>query len=281
MGYQCKSPAKINLFLKVLSKRPDGFHNIVSIVDVVSLFDIMHIEDTKDSDIVVEDNKGILPAGMKNTIYRTIALIKEHYNVERGVRVFVEKNIPIGSGLGGPSSNAATIMKELIKIWELSVDNRDLVNLARLIGADVPLFLYGKSCMIQGIGEQVSPVQLPHMWYVIVYPGFELKSKIVYEQIKIVLTKEENDIKYSKNFNNIHDVADILENDLEQVGISMCPQIGIIKERLIEAGAIGALMTGSGSSVFGLFKSNEHACNALSALQNMGKTFVVHSLEEA
>lgn len=278
MKYQCNSPAKINLFLKVLSERPDGFHNIVSIVDIVSLFDVIYIEDIKSRDIVVEDSKGILPAGMNNTIYRAIALMKERYNVERGVRVFVEKNIPIGSGLGGPSSNAATVMKELIKIWKLTVDNSDLLNLARLVGADVPLFLYGKSCVIEGIGEKVSPIQLPPMWYVIVYPEFELKSRRVYEQFKIVLTKEENDIKYSKNFNNIHDVADILENDLEQIGISICPQIGRIKERLIEAGALGALMTGSGSSVFGLFKSNEHACDALSALQNMGKVFVVHSL---
>lgn len=278
MEYQCNSPAKINLFLKVLSERPDGFHNIVSIVDIVSLFDVIYMEDIKSRDIVVEDSKGILPAGMNNTIYRAIALMKERYNVERGVRVFVEKNIPIGSGLGGPSSNAATVMKELIKIWKLTVDNSDLLNLARLVGADVPLFLYGKSCVIEGIGEKVSPIQLPPMWYVIVYPEFEMKSKIVYEQFKIVLTKEENDIKYSKNFNNIHDVADILENDLEQIGISMCPQIGRIKERLIEAGALGALMTGSGSSVFGLFKSNEHACDALSALQNMGKVFLVHSL---
>jgi len=278
MEYQCHSPAKINLFLKVLSERSDGFHNIVSIVDIVSLFDVIYMEDIKNRDIVVEDSKGILPAGMNNTIYRAIALMKERYNVERGVRVFVEKNIPIGSGLGGPSSNAATVMKELIKIWKLTVDNSDLLNLARLVGADVPLFLYGKSCVIEGIGEKVLPIQLPPMWYVIVYPEFELKSKIVYEQFKIVLTKEENDIKYSKNFNNIHDVADILENDLERVGISMCPQIGRIKERLIEAGALGALMTGSGSSVFGLFKSNEHACDALSALQNMGKVFVVHSL---
>lgn len=278
MEYQCHSPAKINLFLKVLSERPDGFHNIVSIVDIVSLFDVIYMEDIKNRDIVVEDSKGILPAGMNNTIYRAIALMKERYNVERGVRVFVEKNIPIGSGLGGPSSNAATVMKELIKIWKLTVDNSDLLNLARLVGADVPLFLYGKSCVIEGIGEKVLPIQLPPMWYVIVYPEFKLKSKIVYEQFKIVLTKEENDIKYSKNFNNIHDVADILENDLEKVGISICPQIGRIKERLIEAGALGALMTGSGSSVFGLFKSNEHACDALSALQNMGKVFVVHSL---
>ncbi|HBE45680.1 MAG TPA: 4-(cytidine 5'-diphospho)-2-C-methyl-D-erythritol kinase, partial [Deltaproteobacteria bacterium] len=170
--YQCHSPAKINLFLKVLSERPDGFHNIVSIVDIVSLFDVIYMEDIKNRDIVVEDSKGILPAGMNNTIYRAIALMKERYNVERGVRVFVEKNIPIGSGLGGPSSNAATVMKELIKIWKLTVDNSDLLNLARLVGADVPLFLYGKSCVIEGIGEKVLPIQLPPMWYVIVYPEF-------------------------------------------------------------------------------------------------------------
>jgi len=274
----CRAPAKINLFLKVLAKRPDGYHDIVSIVDIVSLFDELFIEDTKDNDIIVEDSMGLLPQGMDNTIYRAIVIIKEHFKIERGVKVFVQKNIPIGSGLGGPSSDAAAVIKKLITLWNLSVHEMDLVNLGRHVGADVPLFLYGKPCVIRGIGEQVSPIQLPPMWYVIIYPGFQLKSKTVYEQVKIVLTKEENDIKYRKIFNNIHDVADILENDLEQVGISMCPQIGRIKERMVAAGAIGALMTGSGSSVFGLFSSSDKAHNAVLSLQDMGSVFVVHSI---
>ena len=155
------SPAKVNLVLKVLSKRPDGYHNIFSVVDPVSLYDLIHIEEMDNDCIIVKDDKGLLPEGEQNTMYRAAKRIKETYSSDKGVHIYVEKKIPIGSGLGGPSSNAATVLKALSKMWHLSITDEEFVDLGRSIGADVPLFLYGKPCIMEGIGDIITPVTLP------------------------------------------------------------------------------------------------------------------------
>ena len=274
------SPAKVNLVLKVLSKRPDGYHNIFSIVDPVSLYDLIHIEEADHDCIIVKDDKGLLPEGEQNTLYRAAKRIKETYSVRKGVRIYVEKKIPIGSGLGGPSSNAATVLKALSGMWCLSVTDEEFVDLGRSIGADVPLFLYGKSCIMEGIGDIITPIKLPRLRYLIVYPEFVLSTKEAYSRLKIVLTNNENDIKLMGNFKNIGDIAGTLENDLEQVGMTMCPQIKTIKDILMERGAVGALMSGSGSSVFGVFRNERDVEKASRFVQNIGSIFMVHSHRE-
>jgi 4-diphosphocytidyl-2-C-methyl-D-erythritol kinase len=277
MTHTILSPAKVNLFLKVVSKRPDGYHNIVSIVDIISLFDVIHIEETPNDIVTVKDDKGVLPDGMANTIYRTIVTLKERFNVRSGVRVYIEKCIPIGSGLGGPSSNAATVLKELLKLWKISLGETELYEIGGTIGADVPLFLYGKPCIMRGIGNAISPIELPNLWYLIVYPNVPISTRRVYEGLKIVLTKKQNDIKLVAKFNNTREISAILENDLERVGILLCPTIQTIKERLIEAGAHGTLMSGSGSSVFGIFESEEGVKKASASLTDMGSIFITQS----
>ncbi len=272
------SPAKVNLFLKVLSKRVDGYHNIISIVDIISLYDVIHIEEQRDGKVIVKDDKGILPDGERNTIYKAIMLLKETYKVDSGVRVYVEKNIPVGSGLGGPSSNAATVLKGMKEIWELSIGDGELMALGSEIGADVPLFLYGKSCIMKGIGERILPVELPALWYLIVYPDVILQTREVYKGLKIVLTKGENDIKLRGKFKTTRDIAGILENDLEKIGILLCPKIDTIKDRLRRTGSIGVLMSGSGSSVFGIFESERAARKASSMVSDMGSIFIAHSI---
>ncbi len=272
------SPAKVNLYLKVISKRPDGYHNIQSIVDIVSLYDTIHIEDVEGGDTIIGDDRGVLPSGEANTVFRAVRALREASGVRRGVRIFIEKRIPIGSGLGGPSTNAATVLKELRNHWELPLSDDELRRIGGGIGADVPLFLNGTPCVMEGTGEIITPVSLPKMWYVIVYPSISISTKTVYEGLKIVLTNKQNDIKLRGNFKNAGDVAGILENDLEQVGMTMCPQIGEIKTRLKEAKALGSLMSGSGSSVFGIFACEEDARQASCLLHNMGVVFVAYSL---
>ncbi|MBA4418855.1 MAG: 4-(cytidine 5'-diphospho)-2-C-methyl-D-erythritol kinase [Syntrophus sp. (in: bacteria)] len=272
------SPAKVNLLLKVLSKRPDGYHDILSIVDLVSLYDVIYVEEEPSGAVVVKDDKGVLPIGEKNTIYRTAMLLKEEYGISKGVRIFIEKCIPIGSGLGGPSSNAATTLKALAGVWGLAIGEDELFGLGARIGADVPLFLYGKPCVMSGIGEKISSIVLPSLWYIIMYPDIVMSTPEVYSRVRIVLTKGENDIKLRRNFDSAYDVSRILENDLENVGILMCPTIKDIKDRLIEAGSLGALMSGSGSSVFGLFKGEEEARKAAGLLNGIGSVFIAHSI---
>lgn len=215
MTHTVLSPAKVNLFLKVVSKRPDGYHNIVSIVDIISVFDVIHIEEIPDDVIIIEDDKDILPKDAANTMYRAAVALKERFKINRGVRVFVEKNIPIGSGLGGPSSNAATVLKELARIWKVKINEAELNSIGKGIGADVPLFLYGNACIMRGIGNKISPVELPSLWYLIIYPNISISTRRVYEGLKIVLTKKQNDIKLVAKFNDAREVSAILENDLE------------------------------------------------------------------
>ena len=274
------SPAKVNLVLKVLSKKPDGYHNIFSIVDPVSLYDRIHIEEADNDCIIVKDDKGVLPDGEQNTVYRAAKCIKEAYSIRKGVNVYVEKRIPIGSGLGGPSSNAATVLKALSKMWGISITDEEFVDLGRSIGADVPLFLYGKPCIMEGIGDIITPVELPLLWYLIVYPDFVLSTKEAYSRLKIELTNNENNIKLMGNFKNIGDIAGSLENDLEQIGMTMCPQIKTIKDILMETGALGALMSGSGSSVFGVFQNENDVEKVSRFVQHMGSIFKSHSHRE-
>jgi 4-diphosphocytidyl-2-C-methyl-D-erythritol kinase len=278
MRHVALSPAKVNLLLKVVSKRSDGYHNLVSVVDLISLYDVITIEEDAQDRVVVGDTRGILPTGPANTIFRAIMLLKERYGVALGVRVMVEKQIPIGAGLGGPSSNAATVLKELVRIWGLEVTEPELMALGSKVGADVPLFVYGKSCVMRGVGDRVSPFPLPSIWYVLVYPGIILHTRLVYEGLRIVLTKRENDITLSGKFDTIHGVAQALENDLEPVAFSLCPEIQEVKKRLTEAGALNALMSGSGSSVFGIFDNQESAEKASLEVNALGKVFVAHSI---
>jgi 4-diphosphocytidyl-2-C-methyl-D-erythritol kinase len=274
------SPAKVNLFLKVVSRRPDGYHNLVSLVDPISLYDVLHVEEEPTDRVIIEDDCNVLPQGPGNTIYRAIMALKERYGVKRGVRVMVEKKIPIGAGLGGPSSNAAVVIREMSRLWGLRASFEDLVALGKLVGADVPLFLYGKPCIMRGIGDIITPAQVPFLWYVIVYPRFVLHTKEVYEGLKIVLTRSENDINLSDTFSSVSDIADLLENDLEPVAFRQCPGIKSIKERLLQAGALGSLMSGSGSSVFGVFENEGGAREASQRVRDLGSVFIAHSIEE-
>ncbi len=274
------SPAKVNLYLKVLSRRPDGYHNLQSLVDIISLSDIIHIEDIPGNEIILEDDRNVLPRGEGNTVFRAVRALKETTGVRRGIRIFIEKKIPIGSGLGGPSSNAAAVLKELNSHWELGITKEELNAIGGRIGADVPLFLHGRPCIMEGIGDIINPVVLPHMWYVIVYPNVSISTKAVYEGLRIVLTKEHNDIKLMGNFSNPGEIARILENDLEQAAIKMCPQVQSIKDVLKGTGALGSLMSGSGSSVFAVFDNEEEARLAsLSAINEMWTVFIAHSVQ--
>jgi 4-diphosphocytidyl-2-C-methyl-D-erythritol kinase len=277
-GKSLLSPAKVNLCLKVISRRSDGYHNLVSLVDLISLSDTVYLRELEEDEVVVKDSLGILPAGPQNTIFKGIQLFRKHYRVRKGVEVFVEKRIPLGAGLGGGSSNAATVMKELPRLWNVPVNFSELVALGSMVGADVPLFMHGKSCIMRGIGERITPLQLPTLWYILVYPEVALSTKEVYSRLRIVLTKDENEVKVSEHFSTASDIANILENDLEEVALLLCPEITTIKKRLRDAGAVGSLMSGSGSTVFGIFEQKKEAQKALQRVRDLGSVFIAKSI---
>jgi len=278
LGRTFLAPAKVNLFLKVLWKRDDGYHEIMSLVDIISIFDLIRITFTDENEIVVKRISGEMPEGKENIIYRAVKLLKDKYGIKKGVTVEVKKRIPLGAGLGGASSDAATVIRALTEIWALRVPDSELMEIGKNLGADVPLFLHGNPCVIRGIGEKIEPINLPSIWYVVIYPGVEISTREVYGHLKIVLTKRENDIKLSCNFNSLDEIVSALENDLEETAASICPQIKRLKEMLILHGAKGALMSGSGSSVFGCFESKEKAERAAKNLLSYGRVFVARSI---
>jgi 4-diphosphocytidyl-2-C-methyl-D-erythritol kinase len=278
MNHESLSPAKVNLLLKVISKRPDGYHNLVSIVDPISIYDSVLIKERKQNAVSVKDPSGILPDGPTNTIFRAAMLIKETFGIHTGVEVTILKKIPMGSGLGGGSGNAATVIKELVRFWDLKIDFDELISLGRKIGSDVPLFLYGRPCVISGVGEMITPISLPSLCYIIIYPNVVLSTREVYEGLRIVLTKEANEVTFSGPFLTARDIAEVLENDLEPVAFKKCPIIKTIKERLLQSGAVGALMSGSGSAVFGIFENRDSAANAVHELADLGRVFIADSI---
>jgi 4-diphosphocytidyl-2-C-methyl-D-erythritol kinase len=250
----------------------------VSVVDIISIYDVMRLQEARDGEVVVRDDRGLMPRGAANTVYKAIMLIKEKYGIGAGMVVDVEKHIPIGSGLGGGSGNAATVMKELVRLWGLPNDASELAVIGRQIGADVPLFLYGKSCVMRGVGELISPIDLPVIWYIVIYPNVVVNTGDVYNSLRIVLTRDENEVTFSGKLSRVRDVVDILKNDLEEAAFFLCPQVKTIKERLKKAGALGSLMTGSGSAVFGVFEDEAGARKALEKVEGLGRVFIAHSI---
>ena len=273
-----RSPAKLNLWLEVLQKRKDGYHNIESIIDTVSLCDLITL---KESPGRIE----VSPMGIpqeKNLAYQAALLLKSELKLSQGVEIKIEKHIPLSSGLGGGSSNAATVLLGLNKLWKINLPSERLSSLATKLGSDVPFFLKKGRCLIKGRGEMLFPLPpFPKIWYVIVVPEIRVSTETAYHQLCLNLTHRENSVKILSALNqgNLEKVGKELFNRLEEVSLKKYPEIKDFKEALRKSGALGALMSGSGGSLFGIVRSREDASGIASRLKR-GMVFVVESKEE-
>ena len=260
-----KSPAKINLGLKVIGKRSDGYHNIETIFQMVSLYDDITLTES-DTGITLHSNNRDIPLNGKNLTYKAAYLLRERTGVKKGVKIEIDKNIPISAGLGGGSSNAAATLLGLNYIWELRLSKEDLLSIARLLGADVPFFLSGVRALGTGRGDELQILPVTHKFYVIlINPRLSISTEWVYKNLKLELTKDIKNInikKFISGKGEIGNIRDILSNDLESVVIEKYDVIGRMKELLLSAGASGSLMSGSGSTVFGIFKDYSSAKQA-------------------
>lgn len=256
-----ESPAKVNLFLEVLGKRKDGYHNVETILETVDLGDDIILKETKEG-IEIESDFPSLPLGRENLVYQAAFLLKKRLGIEKGIQITINKRIPLASGLGGGSGNAASVLLGLNKLWNLNLSYEELFQLARELGADVPFFLRGGRTLGKGRGDELQPLsQDPALYFVLVSPDFEVSTEGVYEKLKN-LTKEARSIKIilsALNSGKITKIGNSLYNRLEEVVIPRHPQIAKIKKRLLELGAGGALMSGSGPSVFGLADDKKSA----------------------
>jgi len=261
-----RSPAKINLILKVLRRREDGYHDIASLMQKVSLADEMEFA-PRGEDIALACPGSDLPTGEGNLVVRAARALFAEAGYAGGVEITLRKRIPTAAGLGGGSSNAATTLTVLNDLFRFGFDRERLIRIGARLGADVPFFIYGNTAWAFGIGEILEPaVTPPGMWLVLVNPGFEVPTKWVYESLNLPLTK--TPVKYSiPTFSGIRELAAALTNDLEKVTVARYPVLGELKGFLLRQGAIGSLMSGSGPTVFGLFDSEQDAIQAEGALR--------------
>ena len=264
---QFKTPAKINLGLHIHKKREDGFHELETLFQMVAWFDEMEMEGAPEKVELFCDAPGI-PNDESNLVIKAARLLQNNFPGKcDGVKIKLQKNIPSGAGLGGGSGNAAGALLALNILWNLKIPRDDLISMASELGSDVPFFLMSPCAIGTGKGEILQPVENPISFYILmIYPGFPISTPWVYGNLKLKLTKSENNISILKNFLMRSEFAQLgaaLYNDLEPVVFKRYPEILRIKNELLSSGAGGALLSGSGSTVFGIFDNPEISKKAL------------------
>ncbi len=265
-----KSPAKINLGLGIIGKRDDGFHDIETIFQKVSIFDRL-IFKPRHSGIFFETNQKNLPSDETNLVVRAAKLLQKETGTKKGAEMFLEKNIPISAGLGGGSSNAASTLMGLNRLWELNLKVNYLIKLAIRLGSDVPFFLSEPTALGTGRGEILTPIENNmKIFLLVIFPNISISASSAYKGLSLGLTSKPKDISILRSLlakGNIADLGANLYNDLENVVCKRYPILVEIKKKLIDSGAVGALVSGSGSSVFGLFSHSEAAGKAAAKLE--------------
>jgi 4-diphosphocytidyl-2-C-methyl-D-erythritol kinase len=255
------SPAKINLYLRVLRKREDGYHDILSLMQKITLFDEMTFAPTG-CGIAVHCPGATLPDDEGNIVYRAAAAFFSRIGISPGIEITIRKRIPIAAGLGGGSSNAATTLMALNEMYGSPITREELMGIGAGLGADVPFFIFGKTAWVSGIGDRLAEAPpLPPCRFVLIHPGFEISTKSVYQGLNLGLTKQ--GFNYSiPRFSTAEDLIRGLTNDLEKVTVKLHPVLDEVKALLLASGARGALMSGSGPTVFGIFTDRESAGRA-------------------
>jgi 4-diphosphocytidyl-2-C-methyl-D-erythritol kinase len=261
------APAKINLCLHVLGKRPDGYHELAMLMQSLDFGDTLEMELTNRPGEVLVDCAGVdLPTGDENIAAKAARRMLARSNMQVGVRIVIDKKIPVAAGLGGGSSNAATTLLGLNKLLNLRLSKDELMAEGVKLGADVPFFLFADKAWATGIGDRLESVPpLPPVWYVLVNPGIFISTAWVYQNLG--LTAPPILTKLPRFPTTVDDLVAILENDLERITIEHYPLLAEIKGKLIELGAKGALMSGSGSTLFGVFAEEAQAHNAAEILR--------------
>ncbi|HAO93397.1 MAG: 4-(cytidine 5'-diphospho)-2-C-methyl-D-erythritol kinase [Deltaproteobacteria bacterium GWB2_55_19] len=262
------SPAKVNLFLKVLRKRSDGYHDIATLMQAVSLYDRVSVETGEGEGVTLWCSDPMLPDGSSNLAYRAADLYLKTTGVRKKVSIRIEKNIPVGAGLGGGSSNAATVLKALDELEGGRLGHERLLELSASLGSDCPFFISGKPAYAEGRGERLKPVDLPKFAYILINPGFQVSTAWAYSNLDLTKNCEDNILTHSgKTPAKAEDLKTLLVNDLEEVTLREYPVILGIKNALVESGAIASLMSGSGPTVFGVFNDRRGAEAALTPLR--------------
>jgi 4-diphosphocytidyl-2-C-methyl-D-erythritol kinase len=254
-----RTPAKINLCLSVLGKRPDGYHEVEMVIQAVGLYDEVTVR-LAGSGITVRCDSDAIPAGEGNIAYRAAREMLALSGRPSGIAIEIKKNIPVAAGLGGGSSDAAAVLVACNRLLGAGLGRDRLAGIGTRLGMDVPFFLYGPTALARGRGEVLTNIPSPpQFWVLLVNPGFETSTAWVYKNLNYGLTKKGdcNNIAGLK----VSQIALSLHNDLETVTAAAHPVIGEMERSLLDSGALGVCMSGSGPTVFGIFNA-EAACRA-------------------
>lgn len=264
------SPAKINLYLKVLKKRPDGYHDIETVFERIDLCDEIKLRPTKKDIVVLCDNPQV-PCDSRNLVYKVAAVLKESYGVASGVEITLNKRIPVSAGLGGASSDCASCLRGLNELWGLNMKKDEIFDIGSRIGADVAFFLLNTGRAFgRGKGEILESLPKGEtFWYLLVNPGFEALAKDAYSALNLGLTQTGNNSKidvHSLGKIRFKDLKGFLFNTLEIPVQKKHKEIAEIKSEIIKAGLKLSLMSGSGPTVYGVASSREEALEAKNRL---------------
>ena len=273
------APAKINWFLKVGRKRPDGYHEILSLMQFITLYDELSFTLSEDITVNIENPEMLNIPMEDNLVFKTALRLKEITGSKKGVFIKIKKEIPSGAGLGGGSSDAAVTLKGLNDLWSLGLKQKELMDIASEIGSDVPFFLNGPAAIVRGRGDIIEKIELKDSRILLlVKPDIRISSKWAYSEFDRIKGGEGNSPFNSPSYlkrgkggvsgeGNCWD--DHIINDLEEPVFIRYPELKEIKERLLKSGALYAAMTGSGSTLFGVFNTEEEAHKALLNFENL------------
>lgn len=265
---EIKSFAKVNLTLEVGQLESSGYHKIQSIVQTVSLFDRILIEINKSKDIVINTDKHFIPCDDKNTVYNIARLFLDKYAKDYGVNIFIYKNIPVQGGLGGGSSNASSVLIALNKIFNAGMSLREMADMSGLLGSDMPLFIYGGRLYITGRGDIIKPLPDADKFYFnILKPKGGVSTGVAYKRLD---SRENIDFKgYSESMISSGNLLDFMVNDFEAVSCEINSNIKPAKDLLLKSGALCAMLSGSGSSVFAVYENRELRDKAFELLKGL------------
>lgn len=274
-----KAYGKLNLSLDIVGKREDGYHLVRMIMQTVNLYDVITIEKQRDSGIVLTTNQPDLPTDKDNLIYQAASLLMNEFQISDGVRIHLEKHIPIAAGMAGGSADCAATLTGINELFALGLSKEALQKRAVTLGADVPYCILGGTALSEGIGEVLTPVtDVVPCNLLLIKPNIDVSTKWVYTTLRWNELTSHPDIDgmiAALDNHSLKGVSDKMENVLETVTIPSYPVIQEIKDKMMELGAQNAMMSGSGPTVFGLFPDEEKGISAYEICKNLYPDFQV------
>lgn len=268
--------AKINLGLDVLRRREDGYHEVRMIMQTIQMYDQLEMEKTEEPGIHLTTNLSFIPTDESNLVYKAAKLLMDQFQVKEGVKIHLNKVIPVAAGMAGGSSDAAATLVGVNKLFQLGLTKKQLMELGVKIGADVPYCVMRGTALAEGIGEKLTPfAPAPNCYVLIGKPGISVSTPFVYKNLKLNEETVHPDIDgmiQALKDGDLYGITDRMGNVLESVTIAAFPEIEAIKDHMKEHGAVNAMMSGSGPTVFGIFDSKEKGEAAYQALKESGLT---------